>query len=68
MDDDNDNQTYFIGAAKEMMEDGVICSYDDGGRRLKANKECLKEHIHNSVGESKLPAHDLSLDTTEEET
>jgi hypothetical protein len=68
MDDDNDdNQTYFMEAAKEMMEDGVSC-HDDGGRRLKA-KDCLKQHIpHDSVGTSKLPAHDdLSLDTTEEE-
>ena len=71
-DDDNndDDETYFMEQAQhfvqEMMDDVSSC-HDDGGRSL--GKECLsKQHhmIHDSVGKSKLPAHDFSLHTEEE--
>lgn len=71
MDDDDDNdddETYFMEQiqhfVQEMMDDVSSC-HDDGGRSAK---ECLKQHhmIHDSVGKSKLPAHDFSLHTDEE--
>jgi hypothetical protein len=73
MDDDDDDDTYFMEQAQHLL-----CQESSNGRQsveAAAEKEmmdeyggvsCHEHHIHNSVDGSKLPAHDLSLDTEEE--